>query len=152
MANDITVFQTITLAIAVLGAVLGLVNTWHSLDKSRVKLRIVPAHAIPYGAMDDRLRFCIEITNLSAFPVTVFEAGVFFYGTTERGAFIKPVFADGGQWPKRLEPRTSISLYHQIPEPRDGRRMKCAYARTQCGCTQTGVSPALKQIAQHSNR
>lgn len=68
--------QAITFAIALLGAVLGLINTWHSLDKSRVKLKVVPAHAIPVGGADPWLQFCIEVTNLSTFPVTVHEVGV----------------------------------------------------------------------------
>jgi len=33
------IVEGITLAIAVLGAVLGVMNTWQALDNSRVKLR-----------------------------------------------------------------------------------------------------------------
>lgn len=42
--DKISIVQAITLAIAVLGAVLGVINTWLGLDKSRVKLRVAPAH------------------------------------------------------------------------------------------------------------
>jgi len=80
--NVITTFQAVTLAIAVLGAILGIINTWHNLDKRRVKLKVTPAHAIPVGGMDPRLQFCIEITNLSEFPLTISDAGVFFKGTS----------------------------------------------------------------------
>ncbi|NHQ87731.1 hypothetical protein HA050_16560 [Iodobacter sp. HSC-16F04] len=144
---DITWLQGFTLGIALVGAVLGIINTWHSLDKVRVKLKVVPAHAIPYGGTNELLQFCIEITNLSAFPVTVNDAGVFFHGTAERGAIVAPVFTDNGHWPRRLEPRSSITVYSQMPRARLNHKIKCAYAKTQCGYTQTGSSPALKQIA-----
>lgn len=141
--------QAITLAIAVLGAALGLINTWHNLDKSRIKIRVVPKHAIPVGAADPNLTLCIEITNLSSFPISVEEAGVFYKGTKRRGAIISPLFSDGGTaWPRRLEARSSITVYSQTPHYSADHRIKCAYARTQCGVVITGTSPALKQIAQ----
>lgn len=142
-----TVVEAITLAIAVLGAVLGLMNTWRALDESRVKLKVLPGHAIPVGSADPRLNFYIGVTNLSAFPVTISEVGVFYSGTTQRGVFIDPVLADHGPWPRRLEPRSSISVYGQAPESLPGARIKCVYARTDCGVTKRGNSPALRQIA-----
>lgn len=139
--------QTVTFAVAVLGAVLGVINTWHNLDKSRVKLRVRPAHAIPVGAADQRIELSIEISNLSAFAVSVSEAGVLYSGTRNRGAIINPLFANGGGWPRRLEPRSSITVYSHLP-PAHGRGIKCAYARTECGVIKTGTSPALKQMAR----
>ena len=145
MDSGITVVQAITLAIAVLGAVLGIINTWHGLDKSRVKLRVRPAHAI-FGA-DPNLTFCIEVTNLSAFAVTVCDVGVFYKGIDRRGSIVQPFLADGGRWPRRLEPRSSVTVYTQMPSSSPEQRIRCAYARTECGHTKTGTSPALKQIA-----
>lgn len=144
---DISTFQAITLAVAAVGAVLGIINTWHTLDKNRVKLKVVPKHAIPYGAADPRLTMCIEVTNLSSFPLTIEEVGVFFHRTDKRAAVINPVLPDNGSWPRRLEPRSSISVYSQRPEARAGRKMRCAYARTQCGRTIEGTSPAFKQMS-----
>lgn len=146
--EDITLVQAITLAIAVVGAVLGVINTWHGLDKSRVKLRVLPAHAIPVGAASSAFNFCIEVTNLSAFAVTVKDVGVFFHGTDGRGSFVAPLLIDGGPWPRRLEPRSSVTVYGQRPESTPQQRIKCAYAKTACGSTKTGTSPALKQIAR----
>ena len=110
-----SIVEGITLAIAVLGAVLGLINTWDALDKSRVKLRVRPMQAIPVGATDPRLTFCIEVTNLSAFAVTVHDVGVFYKGTENRGACVQPVLLDGKGWPRRLEPRSSVTVYSQPP-------------------------------------
>lgn len=146
--ENLTVIQSVTLSIAVLGAVLGIVNTWHALDRSRVKLKVRPAHAIPVGGADERLTFCIEVTNLSAFSMTVHDVGIFYRGTDERASFIRPVLIDGGSWPRRLEPRSSVTVYGNRPESGPHHRIKCAYARTECGVTRTGSSPALRQIAR----
>ena len=145
--ENITIIQGVTLSIAVLGAVLGIINTWHALDRSRVKMKVRPAHAIPVGGADSRLTFCIEVTNLSTFAVTVSDVGVFYHGTNRRGSFVHPVLIDGGSWPRRLEPRSSVTVYGQRPESTPALRIKCAYAKTDCGVTKTGSSPALKQIA-----
>jgi len=143
-----TVIQAATLAIAVLGAVLGVINTWQALDKSRVKLRVRPKQVLPVGAADPRLTFCIEVTNLSAFAVTVSEVGVFYGGTDVRGAYVQRVLADGKDWPRRLEPRSSVTVYGQTPSKKAGHPLKCAYASTECGVTQTGISPAFKALAK----
>lgn len=143
-----SITEAVTLAIAVLGAVLGLVNTWHALDRSRVKLRVLPKHAVPIGSADPRISFCIEITNLSAFAVTIEETGVLYRGTESRGAYVQPILLDSGGWPRRLEPRSSVTVYGQPPSlTKQGHRPKCAYARTACGVLARGNSPAFKQLA-----
>lgn len=141
-----SIVESITLAIAVVGAVLGLFNTWQSIDKQRVKIRVRPKHAIPVGTADPGITFCIEITNLSEFAVTISEAGVFFRGTEARGAYTQPILLDGKPWPRRLEPRSSVTVYGQPPQPKPGHPLRCAYARTECGVTRTGTSPAFKQL------
>lgn len=145
--HTMSLVAAITLAIAFLGAVLGVINTWHAIDRKRVKIRVRPKHAISVGAADPRITFCIEITNLSEFAVTVDEAGVFYKGIDSRGAYTRPILIDGKSWPRRLEPRSSVTVYGQPPEPKPGHPLKCAYARTECGVTRTGVSPAFKQLA-----
>jgi len=140
--------QAITLSIAVLGAALGIINTWHSLDKSRVKLHVRPKHAIPVGIENTQIEFCIEVTNLSIFAVTVCDVGVLYRDTNRRGSILQPIFLDGGQWPRRLEPRSSVTIYGPRPESLPDKLIKCAYAGTECGVIKTGTSPALRQIAK----
>jgi len=145
-----SVLEGITLSIAVLGAALGLINTWHTLDRSRVKLRVRPKHAVPVGGASPDLRFCIEVTNLSAFPVTIEEAGLLHAGTKSRSAYAIPVLIDGGSWPRRLEPRSSVTVYGERPTALRGHPIRCAYARTACGVVRNGNSPALKQLAHEA--
>jgi hypothetical protein len=148
VSDSLTFVQAVTLSIAVLGAVLGIINTWRNIDGSRVKLKVTPAHVIPVGAANPSLTFCIEVTNLSMFPVTICDVGVFYRGTKKRASFIQPIFADGGTWPRRLDARASITVYGENPESLKGHKIRCAYARTQCGYTARGNSPALKQISE----
>lgn len=144
--------QIVTFGIAVLGAILGIINTWHNLNQRKVKLKLKPAHAIPVGGVDPNIQFCIEITNLSAFPVTIEEAGVLFKGTKDRGIIPHPIFTDhDNKWPRKLESRTSITVYSQLPSIGANHRIKCAYAKTQCGVIVKGTSPALKQISREQN-
>jgi hypothetical protein len=141
----ITPLQVVTLSVAVLGAVLGIINTWHGLDQSRLKLKLTPKHVIAVG-INDKLEFCIEVTNLSAFPVTICDVGVLYKGTNDRGTMIQPVLLDRGPWPRRLEARSSVTVYGDRLVPTKY-RIKCAYATTECGNTVEGTSPALKQMA-----
>jgi len=144
---DISAFQAATLAIAAVGAVLGFINTWRAVDQNRVKLKVAPAHAIPYGSAPQNIRFCVQVTNLSQFAVTVDDVGFFFHGSNRHSSIVNPMFTDNGPWPRRLEPRSSVTVYSEPPRSSNGHKIKCAFARTQCGYTKTGNSPALRQVA-----
>lgn len=145
-----SVVEAVTLAIAVLGAALGIINTWQSVDNSRVKLRVRPMQAVPVGAADPRFTFCIEVTNLSAFAVTVHDVGVFYKGTDNRGSYTPPLLVDGKGWPRRLESRSSVTVYGEPPHGKPGHPLRCAYARTECGATRTGTTPAFKALAANA--
>lgn len=154
MIDNFTIIDGVTLSIAVLGAVLGVLNTWRNIDRDRVKLQVIPKQAIPVGNMPDkRTRLCIDVTNFSTFPLTITEVGVLYFGTKERGAIFNPIIIDGGGFPRKLEPRTSFSAYlhPEALERVNGKRVKCAYAKTDCGVTVKGSSPALKQMVNAAN-
>lgn len=139
----------VTFVIALLGAVLGIINTWRSIDRDRVKLLVKPAHAVPVGAMEHmhpNVEFGIEVINLSTFSVIVSEVGFLHKGMDSRAAVMQPITIDGPTTPRKLEPRQSASFYMVKPEQRDGHPLKCAYAKTSCGRTFKGNSPALMQF------
>lgn len=145
---DITYLDVATTALAVLGAVLGVINTVHNIDQTRVKLRVIPRHVFHGGALPRTVNFCIEVTNLGAVAVTVDQVGLRYRWSSKRGVIGNPIISDGGAWPRRLEPRSSVSLYFDASETHKGPRVRCAFASTQCGHVVTGTSPALRQIAR----
>ncbi len=132
-------------------AVLGIINTWHALDQSRVKLKVLPAQAFPVGGAPESIDVSVTVTNLSSFPLTVNEVGFYFKGLAhddKRAVFTDPVLLDGGPWPRRLEPRSSVSVFGELPDPAPGLKLRCAYATTDCGTTKEGDSPGFRQAAR----
>ena len=133
-----------------LGAVLGIVNTWHQMQKNKIWLKIVPSHAIPVGALaHSNVDFGIEVINLSEFAVTITDVG--FLLTDKRKATLATVdcLEFPGKLPVRLEPRTSYKkLFHKSAMNNVDTKIKSAYANTQCGETLTGTSGALKHLTK----
>ena len=147
--NDISWMGAITFALAVLGSMLGVINTWRNIDKDRVKLRVTPKSALPLGSgMDTSLTFCVEVINLSAIPVTVSEVGILYKGKDSRGVMtaISPIMSPPGDFPRRLQPRSSFTVYSAKPDNPKG--LKCAFAKTDCGVLATGTSPAFRQLSR----
>jgi hypothetical protein len=139
----------VTIALASVGAVLGVLNLWRAFDRDRPKLRVTFNHAIPVGGADPRIRYSIEVINLSTFALTITEVGVLLRGTKKRGAIVRPVLLDGGDWPRRLEPRSAVSaLLLAQAFDKETNDIRCAYAMTSCGSMFTGHSQALRQVAK----
>jgi hypothetical protein len=149
----------VTLILATIGTVLGCINTLVLLDNRRVRLRVVPRSAIPGhgGVLTTSTqhvpggRVCIEVTNLSSFPLTIDEVG-YTLPSRARFAFIKPILLDSKGWPRRLEPRDSVTVYGDVADV--PRNIGKAFARTACGLKRFGNSPALddlkRQLRQQS--
>lgn len=135
----------ITLAIALLGAVLGILNTWIVIDQRRVRLRVSPAYALAPGTVG----FLIQVTNLSAFPMTVTEVG-FTLPSNKRAVITDPMFMDGKGWPRRLEAREPVTTYFDPTTLPKGQMnvLGKAYAHTACGEWAYGTSPALQQLRE----
>lgn len=138
-------FNAVTLAIALLGAVLGILNTWVVVDQRRVRLRVSPAYALSVS----NIGFLIQVTNMSAFPLTITEVG-FTLPDKKRAVITEPVFLDGGGWPRRLEARESVTAYFDPTTLPKGsvNRLGKAYAHTACGEAAYGDSPALQQLRE----
>ncbi|HVN21844.1 MAG TPA: hypothetical protein VMU05_23865, partial [Dongiaceae bacterium] len=142
--------EVVTLILATVGTVLGLVITYVQLNTRRVRLKVIPSSALvaPAGALtnvNDHFpggTLAIEVVNLSAFPVTVAEVG-YTLPARHRAVIRKPLMADGKPFPRRLEPRESCTAYvtdlSSVPK-----NIQQAYARTACDETRFGNSRALK--------
>ena len=136
----------LTIGAASVGAVLGIMNTWNAMNQRRVRLRVTPTFVLT--AQGDPLGVSIEVINLSAFPLTVSEVG-FSAGRGRRIPILAPKFLDNGTFPRRLESREAMSAMFgpgDFEAPR-GIKVGDAYARTACGRTIYGGSPAGKKFS-----
>ena len=137
----------VTFGVAVLGAGLGILNTWNAISQRAVRLRVKPAYAITHPGKN--FWFSIEVVNLSTFPVTINEIG--FLSSGGRRIIIgNPVTSNGRVLPWILEPRTAVSGYFDpatLPRSKN-EPIGDAYALTACGERRRGSSPALKQLRQ----
>jgi hypothetical protein len=135
----------LTVAFAAVGAVLGIINTLYNLNQRRLKLKVSPSHLIPPDT--ERILHGIGVTNLSTFAVTIQEVGMtirWHHPLKKRAAIIHPLVLDGGSWPRRLEPRESVTLGFDPAGFRGS--FPRVYAWTACGEFRYGTSPAFKQL------
>lgn len=138
--------DNITLGLAILGSVLGIINFWRQVRKDRVRIRVTPKVAYPVGEVaDQRPRLCIDVVNLSAFPITVSDTGFTLWFSRERLALVRPIIIDGKPWPRRLESREAFTVYFNPTIATDPKlaRVRRAYAKTDCGHIQYGKSKGL---------
>lgn len=107
--------DVVALSMAAVGAVLGIINTWHSLDQRRVRLRVVPklAHPIINGEFGPTMG-CIEVVNLSTFPISVEEIGFTLKGQSKRLTVSKPETLDRQPFARTLEPRHAVTGYFDL--------------------------------------
>jgi len=146
---------SLTLAIALLGAVLGIINTVYSLNRDRIVLKVIPKWVItPNGKY-----IGIEAINLSYIAVGIDEVGFSLtrrvkWRSSLRLPILNPVVTNGGKFPEKLEPMFSITLIETRPilESKEFKEVKSAYARISCGLIFNGSIRALKQAAYSSKQ
>jgi hypothetical protein len=153
--------EVVTIVIAAVGAVLGTLNTAFALWQKRVRLRVRVLMTL-----ERENRVCVDVTNLSEFPVTIQSVGFVLdawyvrilmkvpglgniAGKLSRGYLVikNPAVTGRGldehALPARLLPRDSLTAVgnaheHLKPEFRQVRR---AFALTACGVMQTARYP-----------
>jgi len=128
-----------TFGIAVIGAALGVLNTWRDWQRTRPRLR-VGMHMANSLVGDGPPFLTIDITNLSPFAVTVTHVGFFtFHGSEHMQCFL-PRLASGNTLPVRLESRTSETIFQEVSalKPEQWLAVRCAYVNTACGVTAVG--------------
>lgn len=155
LAVNFQLKDMVTVSIAAVGAVLGVINTLHSLDQKRVKLRVVPkfAHFVIDGHLGDEVG-CIEVVNLSAFPVTLSEMGFTVGHNTarkgDRAVITGPLTADRKSWARRLDSREALTGYFDLSSlPYD---IGKAYVKTDCDEVGYGVSATFQNYYRRRRR
>lgn len=135
----------LTLAVALTGAVLGVLNTWRNWSLDRVKVRVVPVYS---EDMAGSRYISIEVINLSSFPVTVVSIGFTVIGGATHMQIPRPIFTGRETLPVRLESRTSFTVLAPLStfEKTQLATIDRAYVKTACGNQIQGDSTTLRQI------
>ena len=141
-----------TTVAAIIGAALGVWNLVQGFWQRRVRLRVVPKLSVFLGtgflsSSTDLLpdgSACIEVTNLSTFPVTIAEVGFFLEGEGRRGDQCIIIPEPTSVLPKRLESRESIDV-RATRSAGFPKKAKRGYATTQCDHTCNGDSLVLRK-------
>ena len=133
----------IIFGVALLGAGLGVLNYWRVVDREKVRLRVVPQG---YFSSSGESGICVDVVNLSAFPVTVSQVAFDLRGGNQI-FIILPTTAYGGKnAPQRLEPRASFTTHFSAGKERCGAfaDVTHVFAKTACGAKFTGTTLFLE--------
>lgn len=137
------VVDATTFAFALLGAVLGVINLWREIDRSRMKLRVIPTG---WFDTEGNTGICIQVINLSEYAVTITGVGIRLRDAEKREwHFVDRTI----RLPHRLQPREAITLRAPAGAHHDDELRKLgdrAFARTACGHDATGTSPYLRSL------
>jgi hypothetical protein len=138
----------ITFGIALIGAGLGILNTWRSFYQDRIRLKIIPQWTL---FQDGRHTLCIEVINIGYVAVTVSQVGFRLRDRKQVFIFI-PMPRPGSELPKRLEPRASFTVLAPFgtDEHESMRGVNAAFAKTACLRIFTGNSDALRGVVTKS--
>src|SRR5437899_9792555 len=118
----------LTLLIALVGAVLGVINTLTARKEKRVKLvaKAKYAHMVSHMGDFGPQMGCIEVTNLSQFSVFVSEIGFEVIGNNRRFAVTQPITTDHLPFARKLESRQSVTGYFDLPTSSFGVAGRCS--------------------------
>ena len=138
----------LTFGVAVVGATLGVLNTWRGILKDRAKIKVTPKLWLDGQG---RSGLCIDAVNLSAFDLTISQVGLNI-GGKKRLAF--PFYSIGDKTPILLVPRSCVCFYVKpgCIDNRDMKKVKGAIAITACGRIFHGKSPALKSLVRKASK
>lgn len=162
----------ITSVAAIVGMVLGIYNFLRARSSDRVQLQVTPKASSFQGQdhsgrefyFHSRDRFdlnhptappetiSLEVVNLSKFAVTVDQVGLKPFLKRKRIALVNPVIRDGKPWPRKLEPRESVTVFFDVTNllvAENIQSVKRAYASTACGVTCYGTSGALREFVKN---
>jgi len=175
------VVQGVTLGVALLGAALGVINTFWALWRDRVRLRLVPVWERGLVVLDDGQsmsvqtefeaglesnpdgRIGLRVINRGLVDVTIRSVGFTDAGVlvrTFRRARVRrrPILGDADgrvQLPCRLGARESITVWcADVGDQLDAKLagVTRAYVSTDCGLTVYRTTPMLRRLAREARR
>lgn len=123
--------EIVTPILAVLGAVLGVMNAWRNWVHDRVKIEVSVKSATAFDGAEGMV---VTVLNLSRFPVTITRLG-FDRISGRHAQIVIPRFTHGEALPVRLESRTVCTAVVSVVEmpPEDLDVFVTAFAETACG-------------------
>lgn len=153
MIAEIGLGEAIVTGAAFVGAALGVINLFLSLDQRRIKLRLSAGHAFPTPNMPPEyqtINAYISVTNLSTFPVFISRVGIVRARwinpnwRKKRNQIADPIVDSNKQFPIELKPRESDSFWLRLYETKPDYR--AAYAETACGKIVRASTQGFRQI------
>jgi hypothetical protein len=157
--------EDVTLAIAILGAGLGVLNVTRDWWRQRVRLKVGPTFAARFfrdGTSDQAMFFQnrrgekiprvwgIEVINKGV-PVKIKEVGFLLKGSSDR-AVITEQFEPAVTLPHLLERHDSVTIFADIIGPANAfdhlGRFKAAFVTTTSGRRFSGSTRAFKRVAK----
>lgn len=145
--DSITLITAVTGAsFGLLGAVLGVMNTWRAFDRDRIRIRVEPAFFVRTNGIERIDGYRLTITNLSYIPVTITQVGFTMRDGKNLFTLLTPIDCT---LPQRMEARTRLTA--SIPESdfRDLLNIRHAYASTACGKRFTGSCSEFRREIKH---
>ena len=128
--------NSITLAIAVLGAALGVLNFIRAVSRDKVQIKIKPScYVMAPPGMEPIQGMAVDVINLGFIPVTISNAYVQMKDKSLMADTKITTNLGKGKIPVRLEARESTTFYFSPELNRDKRLLdaKCILVKTACG-------------------
>ncbi len=145
-------FQLVSFGLALLGSILGLIQTVLQFTKTRVRMRVrcYPLAELKPGNVIKEYA-CVEVANLSAFPITI-KSISFEHRMKQSGCMsvLGGACLDGKRLPLRVDPRDAIQVcYDNI----DGivctiKQCSRVIVKTACGATRFGQLKSYQHILE----
>jgi len=100
--------EHVTLAIAVAGLALGILNTWRSIARDRPRVRVrVMGWLNSYGESG----FCLEVSNVGCVPVSVAQVGILLSRPRGHMFLFAPHGIGADSFPRALAAGESVTVY-----------------------------------------
>jgi hypothetical protein len=141
---------TVSMALGAAGTLVTVLTYQNTIKRQKVKLTVTPAPGKTYPQGDPCV--CVEVVNLSAFPITITDIGLNRRDSSRYSySFLGVALTNGQRLPHRLESREAISAVFPATVV-DINMATNAFATTSCGHRQEGDSPAWKQLTERADK